>query len=399
MHHKLGNIPTSQKISSIKKLGFTVFFSGIALSFVTAIWSLYIKSYFNNDAVVGLISSIFIVLSFISFFVIIPIVESSNKYKLFILSSFFVVIGYIAFFFIKDVYLFLLTASLLAIFSTIRVSSFGLLVKSNSFRNNLSKNEGLIYTIANISFVIGPIIVSLLLSFLGIKSIFLISSAILLFSILLFKLSKIDMGSQKKKLDKNLLKNFTDFFKDKNRVKAYTIRAGVTFWWSLIYIYTPLMIIKELDVFWVGIFLGIVNVPLIILEYPFGKIAGKKGYKKLFFIGFLIPSVIALLCFLFSYSLILVLILLVIASIGLAMLEANSESFFFDLMKGKEDQRYYPPYNTSVDLGSITGRLIPSLILLLLPFNYIFLAFGLGMAILAFLSLTTKKIIEEKRKG
>lgn len=383
----------------IKRFAIIVFILYIGFSLISSIWAVYLKSFLDKEAFVGLVSSLFIIISFASNFLIIPLIESKDKYKLLVGSLLMLALGYLSYYFIKDFYLFLLVACVMTVVSAIRISSTGLLIRENSSRRNLSKNEGFIYTFFNVAFLIGPIIASIFLASFGLRQIFLLSPIILLLSVFLLKISRISHGKKKKRIDKNVFKNFSAFFKHKGSFRAYLFRAGISFWWSLVYIYIPLLIIKQLENFWVGVFIASVTIPLILFEYKFGRIAGKKGYKKLFFLGFLIPAIISILCFFLFDDITVVLPLIVLASIGLSMIESNTESYFFDIIKGKEDQRYYSPYNTSIDFGSFVGQAIPSIILFILPFNYIFLVYFVGMCFLSFLSLSVKKIIEQKRKG
>lgn len=382
----------------IRSIGLILFVLGIALALISTVWSLYIKSFLGNDAYVGLLNSFFLFISFLTYFFIIPLIEKSDKYKLVIKMLILVSIGYFLYFFINNIYIFLFVASIMAVLGPIRISATGILIRHNSSRMNLSKNEGFIFSLFNLSFLIGPLLGGFLLAFTGIRSLFLISAAMFIVSIFVLRSSKLDHGDVKKRVDKKVFRNFLDFFKKKERVRAYFIGMGVTFWWSLIYIFLPLHIVKELSNSTVGIFLALVTVPLISLEYFFGKKAGKKGYKKLFFIGFLIPAIISLLSFFFYFNIYFIMIAIILASFGLAMVESNSESYFFDILKGKQDQRFMSIYNTSAVSGGIIGQLLFSLTLLALPFQYVFLIYAVAMISFAFLSLSVKKVIEEKRK-
>src|SRR3989344_4995658 len=164
-------------------------------------------------------------------------------------------------------------------------------------------------------------------------------------------LSYLKNNNIKKKSDVNLIKNFLEFFKDKNRVMAYFISGGLSLWWgSLIYLFMPLYIIRSnLDNLWVGYFLFAIVIPLILLEYKFSKLAVKTGFKKMFMLGFFIAFLASLICFFLS-NIYLILLILALASIGLAMIEPNSESFFFESLATKEEElKYYSPYNTSIE--------------------------------------------------
>ena len=94
----------------------------------------------------------------------------------------------------------------------------------------------------------------------------------------------------------------------------------------------PLYIItNNLSEFWIGIFLFATPIPLILLEFKISKHAEKIGYDKLFMAGFLIAGIFSLLCF-FTSNIFLIMIYLILASIGLAMLEPTTESYFFKII-------------------------------------------------------------------
>ncbi|HLC78698.1 MAG TPA: MFS transporter [Candidatus Nanoarchaeia archaeon] len=391
MHSKLRHFYTTKNGSPIKRLTLVIFFSGIAYALVSSVWAVHLRSFFSSDFSVGFTSSLFIAISFISYFLIIPLIEASNKYKLTLRVSFYVALGFIMYAVTKNFYLFLLFASINAIFGTIRGTTLGLLIKSNSSKEKLSKDEGFVFAFHNIAFLIGPLIATLLLLKFPARSIFLLSAFIIFVSILMLRSSKVNQGEPKKKIDKNFYLNFIGFFKKKERVKAYLLASGVNFWWSLAYIYMPLLIIKSLPNYWVGIFLSAITLPLILFEYSFGKTASKKGYKKLFFLGFILPALACVICFIFFTNLYLIMALLFISSFGLAMTEANSEAYFFAVSNKEEEQRYYSPFKTSVDTGHIIGQFTPALILLVLPMKFVFLFFAAGMFALSLLSLFIKK--------
>ena len=86
-----------------------------------------------------------------------------------------------------------------------------------------------------------------------------------------------------------------------------------------------------------------------------------------------------------------------IASFGMAIVEPNTEAYFFDILKGKEEYRYYGPYNTTVHIGLIIGSALGAIILLFLPFKFLFILYSALMFIFFTLSFKTKRIIEENR--
>jgi MFS family permease len=179
---------------------------------------------------------------------------------------------------------------------------------------------------------------------------------------------------------------------------AYFLNGGVNLWWGFIYIFIPLEIIRSgLSSVWIGYFLFAVAVPLIILEYPFSKLAGKWGFKKIFKLGYLTTAVFCLICF-FTGNIYLILGLLTLASIGMAMLEPTTEAYFFDILERNQDLRFYAPYNTTGDFNGFLGKIISSFILLFFPFKSLFLLFAFFMMIYFFISYKIKNVVES-RKG
>ena len=89
---------------------------------------------------------------------------------------------------------------------------------------------------------------------------------------------------------------------------------------------------------------------------------------------------------------------LVLAGVGMAMVEPTTEAYFFDVLKGKEELRFYGPYNTAIDVNYFIAEIIAATILIFLPFKFLFILFGLFMLILFLLSFKIKNIIEGKRK-
>jgi len=90
--------------------------------------------------------------------------------------------------------------------------------------------------------------------------------------------------------------------------------------------------------------------------------------------------------------------LVALASVGLAMTESTTEAYFFDILKGKEELRFYGPYNTTTSANHLVAKLIPSLFLLVLPFKFVFLFFGLMMFGFFLLSYKIRDVVEDGKK-
>jgi len=382
-------------LTKMSRFALTSSIASLAFAMVGAIWAVYMDSFVHSAVIVGIVGAFFSFLSIISYFLFIPLIEKRDKGKLYFYSIIVVLVTYILFAINRKFYVFVILGSVFIIMMALRAMSFGLIVNDNSCKRQLSQNEGIIYTLANVAYVVGPLLAAFIVDRFGMNSVFTLGAVFLFVSIFLFKLSGLHDGNVKKKIDGDFLKNFFGFFRSKQRRLAYYLRGGISFWWALIYLFVPIYIMRHgLGIKWVGYFLFSVAVPLVLCEYYFSKAAGRKGFRRIFSQGYLLVTVLVFACF-FVSDIYIVLSLLTLASFGMAMLEPTTESYFFDISKEKECLRYYGPYKTVQDVGNLTGKLLSVLLLLLLPFKYLFLLFGFFMLWMFFFALRTKKIVEK----
>ena len=384
-------------LTIMAKLAIVAFLTSFSSAFVSTIWAIYIDSFINNISLVGFVSSIFTITSFCAYFFLIPIIEKFNKAKLYSYSILGFGIAYILFAINKNFYLFFIIALFLSIIGPIRYTSWGILVKDYSQKKKLSRNEGFMYTISNIAWVLGPLIAGYLVDKYDFNFIFVLSSLFIFISFFIFKIYKINNHNIKKKIDGDILKNFFDFFKDKNRRYAYFLKGGISVWWVLIYLFIPLYIIRNgLGPIWIGYFLFGICVPLVLFEVYFSKLAEKKGFKFVFKLGYIIPAILAFVCFFIS-NIYLILFLLILASIGISMVEPTTEAYFFDNLKNKKEElRFYGPFRTHADIHNVIAKVIVSSILLFVSFRFIFIFFGLVMLGMYFLTNKIKDVVESK---
>jgi len=386
-------------LTCIARLALVGIAIALAASFVDTIWSVYMEDIFHSMVLVSFVSAILPVVAFICYFSLVPVVEKYSKSKIFIFSLFFIGLSYILFSFSKNALLFIISSIILTIFVTLRISSFGIMIRDKSNKRFVSRNEGIIYTALNISWLLGPLIAGYISENLGMSSVFLVSAALVFCSIVFFRFFKIRDLNIRKKLDRNLINEFRDFFKNKYRTFAYLMLCGQAFWYSIIYILMPIYIIQNgLGVLWIGYFLFAFTLPLVLFEYKFAKIAAKVGFKKIFSVAFFILSISALLCF-FVSNIYAIFIILIASGIGIAMLEPNTEAHFFDVLTSKkEEPKFYGPYNTSVDIGSFSARVLSGVLLIFLPFKFVFLLFGGVMLVFFLISFRVKGVVEERRR-
>ncbi len=381
--------------SGIAKLGLVAFIVSFASALTNTVWAVYIQDFVKSPVYVGLISAFLTIIAFSSYFIFIPLVEKHEKNKIYIYSLALAIPLYALVAFAKNFYIFLFLAFFITILFTLRITSFGIIVKDRSKKGQLSGNEGFLYSFMNLSWVIAPLIAGYIASVSGSNFVFLFSALFLVIGLVVFKAVNIRDHHVKKKVDSNMKKNFFEFFKNRDRFLAYTLGAGVVIWFTLIYLFMPLYIVNSgLDKLWVGYFLFAISLPLIFTEYRFSKLAGKYGFKKMFFAGFIFVGVISIICFFIS-NIYAIMGLLVLASFGMAMVEPTTEAYFFDILKKGESSRFYGPYNTRADIGGLIARVLATVSLVFLQFEYLFILFGIFMFSMLFFIWRMRDVVEE----
>ncbi len=395
MHHvkKRGYIFTQ-----VNKLAIITFISSISVALIGTIWAIYLQSLIHNDAYVGFLSTLFTIVALVSSIILIPYIERTSKSKIYLISLFFYSLSYILFALLSNIFIIVAIGIFISVMSVLKITSFGIILRDKSKDTAVSKNIGLIYTFINLSWLLGPLIAGFLAQRYGFSPVFFFGAGFQAIAFFLFLSFRLKDNRTEKRIDKDPIKLPFKFLRDKNRAIIYALSAGVSFWWALIYVYIPMKIIDSgLGSDKVGYFLFGIIVPLVLFEYLFGKIAAKKGFKIMFFTGYILLSIISLICF-FMTSLYTIMTLLILASVAVAMVEPTTEAYFFDIITKEQRDKFYSQHNTAIDIGNIIATFSSAIILLFLPFKFIFVLFCVITFLLALLSLKIKNIVEGRKK-
>ncbi|MDD5700219.1 MAG: MFS transporter [Candidatus Nanoarchaeia archaeon] len=373
-------------------------FLSVGISLAATIWSVYLNSFLNNSSLVGFLTSFFTVIEVLAYLFLIPLIQRGNKMKLLITSLLFFTASYFLFSVYSNIYLVLALGVIIAIASSLRTTLVGLIVRDSSNPDEVSRNEGVIYSLLNSAWFAGPLVSGYLANLYGFGSVFFLSSVLILLSIFLFHFLRVKDDKKSKQADKNIPQIISDFFRKKNLRLIYVLSMSITFWWTFIYVFMPLYIINAgLSEVVLGLFISGVTIPLIFGDYIFARLAGRTGFKKLFFTGFFTLGILAISLF-FIQNVYIVLGLLILASVSMSMLEPTTEAYFMDSLKENERDRYYSVYATAIHIGALASSLPAAALLAFLPFKFLFLFAGMPMIILAFLALKIKDFYEFRKK-
>lgn len=272
------------------------------------------------------------------------------------------------------------------------MNAFDILFRDEVKDDKLNEEEGFLYTILNFSWFLGPLIAGFIMALYGIESVFIISSIFIAISLFILISLNIRLPRKKREsFDTNYLKNLKEYINEKKLYIPYVVAAGIEIWWALIYIYIPLfMINNNLPLEYIGYFLAAITVPTMLFEYLAGKISVKKGFKNLFIINYFILGLCGLIAFLIT-DIYLILILMVLASIPMSFIEPLQDSFFFRRVKSVDEEKFFPIFATSGDIGAFIGHISIATLLLFMPNNYAYLGIAIFMFIIAIICFSIKE--------
>ena len=278
--------------------------------------------------------------------------------------------------------------------------SLSLFVHEYSKKANIALEEGRYYLFNNIGWIIGPLIGGYSAKFFGNESIFIVSTFFFLVALLVFlhqgfvvKHPHIQNGIHTEGI-RELWDNMKTFLQRVELRKVFFVSLGLTFWWKLRGVYMPLTIENmgySQDV--VGWVMSMGILPLVLLEQYAGRLAQRNGVRTYIILGFTLVAAFVLSFIFASPWPILLFVLFASADIGAAFLEPLRITYFFEVVKKKEAERFFGLYNTAETLGHIMAPLLGGFFLFVGQGNiqYLWGGFFLLFVLFAFGSRTIKK--------
>lgn len=361
------------------------------LAGVDTVWAVYFNSFGLSESMIGFITSALIIISIATAMYSPRILEKVKETKILMISLLLGVLGYLIIAFIPSLTVFLFGAALVTVVSVFRYSSFDIIFRDEAKDSELNEDIGLMYALLNVGWFLGPLLAGFIMANYGYNSVFIVAAMFLVVAAIMISVVPIRLPRKKRDhIDTNMLGNVKSYFSEKRLQLPYIMAAGLEVWWAFIYIYVPLFMINEgIGLETLGLFLGLVTLPLMLLGYPVGKISEKAGFRIFFFSGYVIAAISALAAFI-AQDINTILIILVLASVGMAFIEPLQDSFFFRQVSSLEEERFYPIYSTSADVGSFFGRIIIAIALLIIPANFSYLVVAAMMVAFALAAIRIK---------
>ncbi len=373
--------------TKLSTLLFVGFITSISASLLNGTWSLYFNSFFNDKILVGYFSSILSVAALIMFFILIPVIEKYQEHKLYKFALIFSIILLLILALNKNFYFFVVLIVIYVMMAVLRAESFGIMVREESKNKSIGKSEGLSFSLSNLGWVIGALLIVPILKFYNYSNVFIFASFFILigFIIFLFYRRKV----RKINPEFSLIKNAKNFFLNKELRKLYISSIGLSLWLGFVFIYLPLYIVEnKFDKSFVGIFLFALLLPFL-LQYIVGKKSDLIGSKFFIILGYLIMAIFTILTF-FTQHINYILLFFVLGAFGASFSELTKEIHFFKSIKKKEEEQYYGIFLTHIEVGLLLGKIVPAVLLNYIGFKEVFLILGIAMFGFLFYSMKLK---------
>ncbi|HOD89658.1 MAG TPA: MFS transporter [archaeon] len=397
---KYGYFPILQKPSS--KLMFVTFVVSIGLAIFNTVYSLFLENLINNPSQVGLITALLTLVVFFSYVFLTQLFSKYPTKKVWIYCTLLTVAILVLLFFFNNIYWFIVLCCLYFMATTVQWENTAVLLRGTTSLENIQRTEEHFYGFNNIGWMVGPFIASIVIFNLNIKYNFLIAGAAFFISYLFFLIFKIDSykhdiefkTAYTKQLDlTDVFFNIKTYFLNKENIRLFVLRGGLYIYWSVIYIFMPLLILESgLSTYMIGVFLGSVMIPLILFELFINKRFVNLNIKSFFIIGYSIIALCSILAFVFSYNMRLSLFFMILTGIGAAFIEPTTEAYFFKLTRSVDVPLYYGIYKTSESVFNIIARLSLSVLLVYFTLNYVYLFLAIFMLIILFITFGIENI-------
>lgn len=243
--------------------------------------------------------------------------------------------------------------------------------------------RGTYLTITNTALLLSPLIVGLILDDNEFWKIYLLGAIMLIPFILIIEFAtKHFKDPQYRTLE--LLTTVKQMTQNKNLFFVTLLQLLLRVFISWVVIYLPIYLTQEIGFTWTqfGVMLSIGLLPLGLFTYPLGWLADNiMGEKELIIIGFLIiAATTATFSFLTVPSFLMWVGLIFLNRTGVSMAEGMTETYFFKHVDG-DDSNLVSVYRMMRPFGFLVGSILGTIILALLPFQYIFVVLG-GILIL-----------------
>ncbi len=377
------------------KLLNTLFWANIFISFHYALIIYINSSFLSNFFTETQVSALYIIASLLDTIILLNASKILNK-----LGSYRFTIYAISLELLSTIGLLVSSnAFLVAVYFFIHVFTISLILfNMDVFVEGVSKDETMTgeiratyLTLTNITIVISPALVALLVFNNNFSYVYLLAS---LFLLPIFKFIK-----RFKRFENHKIRHFkiketlSEYIKNRDLYNVFVCQFLLQLFFGYMVIYTPIYLQRYLGFSWqqVGLMFTIMLVPFVLFEVPLGELSDKKyGEQEFLTIGFIIMGLATLfMSFITARVFWMWTAVLFISRIGASFVEVSSESYFFKHVN-EEKSDVISFFRVSRPLAFTVAPILTAITLEFIPFQYIFILIGAVMITGAHYSLALR---------
>ncbi|ETB63914.1 TPA: MFS transporter [Candidatus Nomurabacteria bacterium] len=265
--------------------------------------------------------------------------------------------------------------------NTLVLFCIDIFIEHFSDQTKTGKTRGTYLTIINIAWMLSPLISTFIMTKEGgyqtIYSISLIMAILMMIS-LIFSVKTFKDRTYKRT---PFFETFYFIKKNKGIEAIVIINFILQFFFSWMVVYTPLYLYDHIGLNWtqIGSIFTVMLAPFVILGLPVGILIDryKISKKKLLKIGLLTMIIsTSIISIVSTKEVVIWAIILFFTRVGASIIETTSEIYFFS--KIKEDDAYLLGIFRDMNpVAYIIGPIIATVILIIFPFQYLFLILGI----------------------
>lgn len=293
------------------------------------------------------------------------------------------------------------TLGVLLFFIIMQVTSYliwinlDIFLESTSDDKTTGRTRTIYLTFKNLAWVFAPAISAWLVESKGYETTFFVSALVMIPFLIIFLLTRKQLKDTAIDAPKTPLRvALKETFKNKNLMAVYVAAGQLSIFLNAAVVFLPIHLHQNLGFSWsqLSIAFSIMLIPFLLVEIPAGILADKHiGEKELLTLGFLI--IITCLAIFFistSNNIWFWATILFISRIGVALIEAMRESYFFKNVDSHDIEKINI-FRTAAPLGYVIASFISLLVLLFLPLEYVFIAIALFICLFTFPALIRMK--------
>lgn len=375
---------------------FLLYIIGFVFAFISSLPA-YINSSFlknlTNEQSIGLIYTCGSIFSLLFLILIPKLLKRFGNFKITLILVSLYFLNFLGLSFGQNNIFVILCFMLSGALATTIYFTFDIFVEHDSSNSKTGNIRSIYLTFINFAWLFSPWIAGNIADKYQLKTIYLISA---ITTIPIIFMVFIGLKNFKDQQYKNF--SFTEALKSINSNKNIKNIVYSSFLLQIFYswmvIYTPIYLNEYLGLDWdiIGIIFSIMLLPFVLTQIPLGFLADKKfGEKEILSIGFVIISIFTVsISFINNINIFLTLaFILFMTRVGAAMVELMNDTYFFKQIND-DDLNIINLYRVATPLAYIISPILATIVLIFVPFKFIFLILGLIMILGLKCSLSIK---------